>query len=99
MPTLKRRGERTDNRNKPNKAFYQSGRWHSFSRTYRKANRLCVMCLQEGKTVLSECVDHITPIAQGGDMWDINNMQALCNSHHSQKTKQEQQNKRDYEQE
>jgi 5-methylcytosine-specific restriction protein A len=55
------------------------------------------MCLKEGKTVLSQCVDHIIPITQGGEIWNMDNMQALCNSHHSQKTKQEQQNKRNYE--
>jgi 5-methylcytosine-specific restriction endonuclease McrA len=97
MPTLKRRVERVEQRNKPNKKVYQSSRWHSFSLSFRKANRLCVECLKEGKTVLSQCADHIIPIQQGGPIWDESNMQALCLSHHSKKTKEEQQSKRKHE--
>lgn len=90
MPTLKRRTEtNTHRQGKNNRAFYQSSRWHEYSRQYRKKHRLCVMCLEKGKTVLSECVDHIIPITNGGDMWDSINHQALCKSCHSIKTKEE----------
>jgi 5-methylcytosine-specific restriction protein A len=94
MPTLRTRHTDTPpRRSKPNKAFYQSSRWHRLSLAYRKNNRLCVECLKEGITKLSEEVDHIIPIVEGGNPWDLNNLQALCKSHHSQKTKREQKKK------
>ena len=31
-------------------------------------------------------VDHVLPMADGGAMYDEANLQALCKSHHSQKT-------------
>jgi 5-methylcytosine-specific restriction protein A len=58
-------------------------RWAMYSRTYRQEHPHCVAC-----GALSECVDHITPIAGPGDplFWDTTNHQALCHSCHSSKT-------------
>ncbi len=33
--------------------------------------------------------DHIVPVAKGGDMWDMNNIQTLCEGCHKKKTKQD----------
>jgi 5-methylcytosine-specific restriction protein A len=92
MPTLNRRKEERPTNHKQgknNRAFYQSHRWHEYSRQYRKKNRLCVLCEAQGKTTLSQCVDHILSIEKGGDMWNPSNHQALCTSCHSKKTKEE----------
>lgn len=90
MPILNRRNKEQPKRKyKPNKDLYNSERWHAYSRAYRKKNRLCVHCLSEGITKISECVDHITPIEEGGDVWSPDNHQALCLHHHSVKTKKE----------
>lgn len=35
---------------------------------------------------LADQTDHITPLAEGGDRYDPNNMQSLCNDHHARKT-------------
>lgn len=35
---------------------------------------------------LADNVDHITPLAEGGDRYDHTNMQSLCQHHHDQKT-------------
>jgi 5-methylcytosine-specific restriction protein A len=89
MPSLQRRiEERKPDRNQF-RAIYQSHRWHEYSRKYLKANRLCVQCLAEGKTTISQCTDHILPMSQGGAIWDPANHQALCLQHHSKKTKEE----------
>jgi len=64
--------------------------WNKFSKRYREQNPLCVMCEKEGKLVLAQCVDHIIP--HKGDQklfWDLNNLQSLCHSHHSEKTARE----------
>ena len=34
-------------------------------------------------------VDHIIPIALGGDMWDMKNLQTLCKKCHNKKTKED----------
>jgi 5-methylcytosine-specific restriction protein A len=93
MAILNRRIEPKINRQgKNNRVFYNSHRWHEYSRQYRKKNRLCITCLDKGLTVLSQCVDHIVRIEEGGDMWNPNNHQALCTACHSIKTKQERKN-------
>jgi 5-methylcytosine-specific restriction endonuclease McrA len=93
MPTLQRRKDSPPpRRHKPNKAFYQSSRWHKYSISYRKKHPLCVLCLAEGKTTRSQEVDHIIPIQEGGEEWNPDNHQALCKTHHSQKTAKENKN-------
>lgn len=47
---------------------------------------LCVECLVEGKTVLATDVDHIVRRRDGGSDGD-GNLQSLCHSHHSRKTR------------
>lgn len=91
MPTLNRRRDNNqpNRQGKNNRAFYQSHRWHEYSRQYRKKHPLCVQCLKEGKTKQSQCVDHIVRMEEGGDMWDATNHQALCLSCHGIKSKKE----------
>jgi len=43
-------------------------------------------CLKCGSKSQLEA-DHIEAIVNGGDMWDINNLRALCHSCHVKKTK------------
>ena len=87
MPTLKRSEKRE--RRDDFRVIYQSSRWHRYSKAYLKIHRLCVICLKEGKTVIAQCTDHRIPMAQGGDIWNPDNHQALCFKHHNSKTKQE----------
>lgn len=93
MPTLRRRTPEKIERRKANKDFYQTARWHAFSRAYRKKYPLCAECLKKGVTEKAECVDHIIPlsewIAQGGDPYDLINLQPLSNRCHSIKTSRE----------
>lgn len=44
----------------------------------------CAACGRYGNQV-----DHIRPLHKGGHPWDENNLQALCRSHHVQKTRKE----------
>lgn len=66
--------------------FYQSYKWRKKSKDYRLKHPLCVHCLKEGRTTISQMVDHIIPISKGGDKFNDNNLQALCNKHHAKKT-------------
>ena len=45
----------------------------------------CVLCRRAGRL---EC-DHVTPLDQGGDPWDLENLQTLCRACHIAKTREE----------
>ena len=48
---------------------------------------LCRECLAEGQVTAASDVDHIVPRPEGSD--DRSNLQPLCRSHHSRKTRRE----------
>ncbi|MBO2714488.1 hypothetical protein GTP11_15710 [Lactiplantibacillus plantarum] len=43
---------------------------------------------------LATSVDHIVPLFLGGDPYDWNNLQSLCDYHHSLKSQQEREQKK-----
>lgn len=47
----------------------------------------CKLCGKKHETKKGLIVDHIIPIAIGGEQWDINNLQTLCQSCNKAKTK------------
>lgn len=50
---------------------------------YRQAH---LYCEHPGCRRVMAQVDHIVPLAEGGDRYDWDNMQSLCKPHHDQKT-------------
>jgi 5-methylcytosine-specific restriction protein A len=75
------------NRRKPVAGFsYDSARWRRLSRRYRAAHPACEHCEAAGRFSLTEHVDHIVPVADGGAAWDEANFAALCRPCHSLKT-------------
>lgn len=46
-------------------------------------------CEHPGCHRLAYQVDHIIPLAEGGDRYDHDNMQSLCKPHHDEKTIQD----------
>ena len=91
MPTINRRYYRKPEGQKNNRAFYNSHRWHTLSTQWRAKQPLCQECLRKGRTTAGQCVDHIRPIENGGEQWDITNLQTLCFRCHNSKTQMEQQ--------
>lgn len=66
--------------------------WQKARKRYLEAHHFCVECMKEGKLIKATDVDHIVP--HRGDkvlFWDEGNWQALCHSHHSIKTRNEDQ--------
>lgn len=62
-------------------------RWRQLATRFRAQHPYCAKCLEEGRFVLGECVDHIKP--HNGDpnlLYDLTNLQTLCWSCHSRKT-------------
>jgi len=87
MPSLNKRGETKPYRTKrKNRELYNSYRWQKLTKQFLTQNRLCVRCLEEGRTTVATVSDHIIPITHGGPQWDTTNLQPLCASHHSRKT-------------
>ena len=62
-------------------------RWEKARLAFLVANPLCVHCKAEGRIERATVVDHI--VDHKGDrerFWDKSNLQALCVTHHSRKT-------------
>lgn len=79
---------------------YQRGYCDAKHRAWRLAvlTRDAWQCRDCGRVCGSEReahADHIVPIKQGGDRYDIENGQCLCHSCHSRKTRREQRDRRE----
>jgi 5-methylcytosine-specific restriction enzyme A len=62
-------------------------RWQKLRDRFLRKNPICVMCKATKRITAANTVDHIIP--HRGDpvlMWDENNLQALCTTHHNVKT-------------
>jgi 5-methylcytosine-specific restriction endonuclease McrA len=69
-----------------NRSIYNSKRWALTRRAVLHDQPICTTCDQ----ALATDVDHIVAIEAGGDPWARHNLQGLCQSCHSAKTRQEQ---------
>jgi 5-methylcytosine-specific restriction enzyme A len=85
MKYLKSKQSATRNQYKVN-TLYSSTKWRNF--------RAAILAEQGGQCVACGNIypdhmlhiDHITPIASGGSVWDIDNLQVLCKACHGEKT-------------
>jgi 5-methylcytosine-specific restriction enzyme A len=68
---------------------YNSADWIKLRNLVRQEEPLCRHCKIEGKLTPTQVIDHIQPISQGGEAWDRENLQGLCNKCHSIKTQKE----------
>lgn len=62
--------------------------WQKIRASHLARYPLCVACRAEGRTTAATEVDHITPLARGGTHAAAN-LQSLCKSCHSRKTRNE----------
>lgn len=74
---------------RPYQDFYHTNRWTVLSSSFRKDHPLCEQCKREGRITPSEVTDHIKPIHQGGNPYDRENLQALCQQCHNKKSARE----------
>jgi 5-methylcytosine-specific restriction protein A len=68
-------------RNPEDAKIYESTRWRKLRKAYMQRNPVCTQCTQPAKFL-----DHIKPISQGGDIWNLDNLQGLCPSCNGKKT-------------
>jgi 5-methylcytosine-specific restriction protein A len=62
-------------------------RWRVARKRFLELNPLCAECNRVGRLTAATIVDHIVP--HKGDIslfWDMDNREAICKSHHDQKT-------------
>lgn len=66
--------------------IYKSSKWKRTRALKLRADPLCQRHLEIGMPVPADMVDHIKEISDGGDLWDWDNLQSLCNACHNTKT-------------
>tara|TARA_R110001592_G_C13189769_1_gene752264 strand:- start:6231 stop:6542 length:312 start_codon:yes stop_codon:yes gene_type:complete len=69
--------------------LYNSRAWRKFRKAFIEANPLCKHCEAQGLIVAANVVDHVVQVKEGGDPYDTDNLQPLCNSHHNRKSGRE----------
>ena len=81
---------RPKDRGTNHKRLYNQRRWQRASKEYRKANPLCVPCLNAGRTTAASQVDHVRPHDGNYELfWDVENWQSICSKCHGEKTRSE----------
>jgi len=73
-------------RSKERQSFYNSPAWKETRRRQLTAVPYCEECRREGRLTKATMVDHMVPIAQGGERYAPSNLQSLCYSCHSKKS-------------
>jgi len=80
-------------RNKVDSKIYDRT-WRKLRAMKLRRNPLCEVCLSKGLTVLATEVDHIKPVKKYPELRLVyDNLQSLCKSCHSKKTRRENRNK------
>lgn len=60
-------------------SFYRTKAWRDRRAEKLRINPYCQCPDCEGKKIKADMVDHIIPIEQGGDPYDMNNLQSMRN--------------------
>lgn len=88
-PELVPRGyctKHADKRDSGSQRGYDS-KWRKARDRFLKAHPLCVRCLENGKFISANVVDHIVPHRGSKELfWDESNWQSLCKRCHDKKT-------------
>ena len=83
--------ERKPHERRRNKGLfnYNSKAWRIDRAAFMGFNPICAECERKGQVTPASVCDHIIPISQGGDPWDWDNRQALCDTCHAVKSGKE----------
>lgn len=74
-------------RDEGSKRFYNSKAWRRLAAIQIKREPLCAECLKVGRITPAQIADHIYPIREGGQKYDLDNLQSLCRACHNRKHK------------
>lgn len=82
--------EQEKERTKINNKIYGNTTWRRLRRIKLSRDPLCVQCLAIGRVVSAGEVDHIKSVKEYPELRLVyDNLQSLCETHHSQKTRAE----------
>jgi 5-methylcytosine-specific restriction protein A len=70
-------------------SFYSNSAWLKLRNYKRLLNPLCEHCLILDILTPYHTIDHKTPISEGGEPLDLDNLQTLCKQCHAIKTGKE----------
>ncbi|WP_020475241.1 HNH endonuclease [Zavarzinella formosa] len=84
-PLPRSRLHRPDNRPTRQKRGYDRD-WEKLRAAVIDDEPLCRMCMNRGRHVAADLVDHIQPIEDGGERLSRENLQPLCRKCHGEKT-------------
>ena len=80
----KAREQRYNHAGRPGRhKIYATKLWQSTSRQYREEHPLCESCLRAGIITAATLVHHKIEIADGGDLFDPENLESLCQACHN----------------
>ena len=88
-PWIKSNIQANQRQTKEDNRLYHTPRWKRMRAEGLKIEPLCRKCKKKGKVKAATLRDHIIPVMKGGDFWDINNHQSLCDSCHASKSGKE----------
>ena len=69
--------------------FYSSSAWLKLRNYKRLLNPICESCESLGLIIPYHTIDHKTPISEGGEPLNLDNLQTLCKQCHAIKTGKE----------
>jgi 5-methylcytosine-specific restriction protein A len=69
--------------------FYKGRQWLAVRAAHLEKEPLCRMCQESDRLTAATHVDHVIPRSVGGADYDDSNLQSLCMSCHSAKTRLE----------
>lgn len=70
-------------------AFYNSKRWRKFAKQFLKNNPYCFRCRDAGALRWATVCDHIIPLSEYKNPFEISNLQPLCAECHNTKRQTE----------
>jgi 5-methylcytosine-specific restriction enzyme A len=74
--------DRSRRRREATKGIFKKKRWLMTREAVLARDPICKVCDER----LSTEVDHIKPLSQGGDPWNLEGLQGICSSCHHAKT-------------
>lgn len=66
--------------------LYHTKQWRRLRKAQLLLHPYCKTCQQFHITTIASVVDHIIEVEDGGEFYDIDNLQSLCPRHHNVKT-------------
>jgi 5-methylcytosine-specific restriction endonuclease McrA len=86
---LEKKEKKGYRKTKPRNPNYSTRRWQTLrAQAIARYGRRCAVADCPNDMTLSKMthVDHVIEAEDGGDFWDINNLQVLCKPHHDAKS-------------